>query len=165
MDDIFEVIQRIEERIEELPAGYISRKNIKGKVQHYRQWRENGKVKSKYIRESDLAEIQYQIGERKQLEERLKELRKQIPIIDLQEKKFETHCVTDDTLSRMVQHVRNYQKRDCFEKLQRYLHDERNWTRVCVVYGLRRTGKTTMLFQAIADMNQEEIAKAFSFIN
>ena len=98
MDDIFEVIQRIEERIEELPAGYISRKNIKGKVQHYRQWRENGKIESKYIRESDLAEIQYQIGERKQLEERLKELRKQIPISDLQEKKFETHCVTDDTL-------------------------------------------------------------------
>ena len=78
MDDIFEVIQRIEERIEEPPAGYISRKNIKGKVQHYRQWRENGKIESKYIRESDLAEIQYQIGERKQLEERLKELRKQI---------------------------------------------------------------------------------------
>ena len=160
MDDIHEVIQRIEERIEELPAGYISRKIIKGKVQHYRQWRENGKVKSKYIRESDLAEIQYQIGERKQLEERLKELRKQIPINDLQEKKFETHCVTDEPLSRMVQYVRKYQKRDCFEKLQRYVHDDNNWTRVCVVYGLRRTGKTTMLFQAIADMNQEEIAKA-----
>lgn len=89
------------------------------------------------------------------MEERLKELRKQIPISDLQEKRFEAHCVTDDTLSRMVQHVRNYQKRDCFEKLQRYLHDERNWTRVCVVYGLRRTGKTTMLFRAIADLGEK----------
>ena len=55
----------------------------------------------------------------------------------------------------MFHHVRNFKKRDCFEKLQRYLHDERNWTRVCVVYGFRRTDKTTMLFQAIADLGEK----------
>ena len=71
MDDIYEIMRRMEERIAELPAGYISRKTIRGKTCHYRQWREDGKLKSKYIREEDLEEIKSQIGERKQLEARL----------------------------------------------------------------------------------------------
>lgn len=160
MEDVYEVIHQMEERIAELPVGHISRKIIKGKVYHYRQWREDGKIKSKYIRESDLAQIQYQIGERKQLEERVKELRKQFPIQDSNDKKLITNFRTGDALQRMVRNVKGLQKRDCFEKLIQYVRDDRNWTRVCVIYGLRRTGKTTMLFQAIAEMDEKEQAKA-----
>lgn len=146
MEDVYKIIQEMEERIAELPVGYIFRKTIKGKVHHYRQWREGGKIKSKYIRESDLAEIQYQIGERKQLEERVKELRKQFPIQDTKDRRLITNFTTGDALQRMVQNVSDLKKRDCFAKLVQYLRDDKNWTRVCVVYGLRRTGKTTMLF-------------------
>ncbi len=160
MEDVYEIIRRIEERIAGLPAGYISRKTIKGKVQHYRQWREDGKIKSKYIREDELEEIRDQIGERKQLEERLKELKKQVPIQEVKAMKFETNLITGAALGSMVRNVRELEKRDCFEKLVRYLRDDKNWTRVCAVYGLRRTGKTTMLYQAIADMNEEEREKA-----
>lgn len=160
MEDVYEIIRRIEERIAGLPAGYISRKTIKGKVQHYRQWREDGKIKSKYIREDELEEIRDQIGERKQLEERLKELKKQVPIREVKAMKFETNLITGAALGSMVRNVRELEKRDCFEKLVRYLRDDKNWTRVCAVYGLRRTGKTTMLYQAIADMNEEEREKA-----
>lgn len=159
MEDVYEIIRRIEERIAGLPAGYISRKTIKGKVQHYRQWREDGKIKSKYIREDELEEIRDQIGERKQLEERLKELKKQVPIQEVKAMKFETNLITGAALGSMVRNVRELEKRDCFEKLVRYLRDDKNWTRVCAVYGLRRTGKTTMLYQAIADMNEEELEK------
>ena len=160
MEDVYEIIRRIEERIAGLPAGYISRKTIKGKVQHYRQWREDGKIKSKYIREDELEEIRDQIGERKQLEERLKELKKQVPIQEVKAMKFETNLITGAALGSMVRNVRELEKRDCFEKLVRYLRDDKNWTRVCAVYGLRRTGKTTLLYQAIADMNEEEREKA-----
>lgn len=160
MEDVYEIIRRIKERIAELPAGYISRKTIKGKVQHYRQWREDGKIKSKYIREDELEKIRDQIGERKQLEERLKELKKQFPIQEVKAMKFETNFRTGAVLGSMVRNVKGLEKRDCFEKLVRYLRDDKNWTRVCAVYGLRRTGKTTMLYQAIADMNEEELAKA-----
>ncbi len=66
MDDRYERIRRMEKRIAELPAGSISRKTMKGKVRHYRQWREDGKIKSKYIRDDELEEIRDQIGERKQ---------------------------------------------------------------------------------------------------
>lgn len=160
MDDVYEAIRRMEERIAKLPAGYISRKTIKGKVRHYRQWREDGKLKSKYIREDELKEIQDQIGERKQLEERQKELKKRVPMQKVKEMEFETNIKTGAMLGRMVRNVRGFGKRDCFDKLMRYLRDEKNWTRVCVLYGLRRTGKTTMLYQAIADMNEEGQAKA-----
>lgn len=160
MDDIYEIIHDIEERIAGLPAGYISRKTIKGKVQHYRQWREDGKIKSKYIREDEVEKIREQIGERKQLEERLKELKKQVPVQETKEMKLETNCQTGSALGATVQNVRGLEKRDCYEKLTRYLRDEKNWTRVCAVYGLRRTGKTTMLFQAIADMEEADLAKA-----
>ena len=40
----------LEKRISELPVGYISKKNIRGTTCYYRQWKENGKVKSEYIR-------------------------------------------------------------------------------------------------------------------
>ncbi|MCD8327265.1 MAG: AAA family ATPase [Lachnospiraceae bacterium] len=159
MEDIYESISHIEDRIAELPAGYISRKTIRGKVQYYRQWREEGKIRSKYIREEELEEIRDQIGERKQLEERLKELKKQVPVQNVRVMKFQTNFQTGAVLEAMVRNVRGFQKRDCFDRIMRYLRDDRNWTRVCAVYGLRRTGKTTMLYQAIAEMEEADPAK------
>lgn len=44
MTNIYEVMKGLEKRISELLAGYISKKNIKGKIQYYRQWTENGKL-------------------------------------------------------------------------------------------------------------------------
>lgn len=73
MTDIYELIRLLEERINELPAGYISKKNINGKIRYYLQWREDGRMKSKYIRENELEELQQQIEERKRLQSRLKE--------------------------------------------------------------------------------------------
>ena len=73
MTDGYELIERIQKRIAELPIGYISQKNIRGKTSYYRQWRENGKLKSKYIRADELESVRAQIEERKVLEEKLKE--------------------------------------------------------------------------------------------
>lgn len=57
MTDVYELIRLLEERIENLPKGYISKKNISGKERYYLQWKEKGKVKSKYIREEELEEL------------------------------------------------------------------------------------------------------------
>ncbi len=160
MVDSCELIERINARIAELPAGYISRKTIKGKTQYYRQWRESGKIKSQYIRKADVEPISQQIKERKQLQKRLEELQKQFPERKGDAVKFKTHVISGEALSKAVKNTHSLQKRDCFGKLQKYLQDEKDWTRVCAVYGLRRTGKTTMLFQAIDAMPKEERAKA-----
>lgn len=67
----------LEKRISELPVGYISKKNIHGTTCYYRQWKENGKVKSEYINPSDVDYIISLIDERRklQLEPRLETYR------------------------------------------------------------------------------------------
>ena len=61
--------------IESLPKGYISIKRIGGKDRFYLQWREQGKVKSKYIKPEDLDELKSQIQERKRLEKELERIK------------------------------------------------------------------------------------------
>ncbi len=67
-------VEMLEQQIAQLPVGYISKKNIHNKTRYYRQWTENGKIKSQYIKEGDLETVQEQIARRKELQQRLKEL-------------------------------------------------------------------------------------------
>jgi len=55
--------------------------------------------------------------------------------------------------------VEGWEKRDCFARLEDYLYSGER-TRICLVYGLRRTGKTTMPRQAMADMTPENQLKS-----
>ena len=159
MTDGYELMKRMEKRIAELPAGYISKKNINGKERYYLQWRENGKVQSKYIKDTELDVVQEQVEERKRLQAQLKELQQTLPAMKRGTMKFETNVATGDKLELMVRSVRAFQKRDVYESVKKFLYGN-DHTRVCAVYGLRRTGKTTMLFQAIADMTENDFKKA-----
>lgn len=159
LTDIYELIRLLEERINALPAGYISKKNINGKTRYYLQWREEGKMKSKYIRDEELEELQRQIAERKRLQERLKEKKAKYMTSAKKNAKYETNISTGNNLIRMVKKVKGLEKRDVFKQITKYLYGN-DQTRVCAVYGLRRTGKTTMLFQAIADMSDENFKKS-----
>lgn len=159
MIDGKELRRRVESRIAELPLGYISKKNIKGKIQYYRQWRENGKLKSKYIRADDVESIRKQIEERKALQERLKELQLRYPN-EGENIVYETKIVYGDDLRQMIETVKGFKKRDCFGRIEKFLHGT-DRTRVCALYGLRRTGKTTLLLQTIAEMSEEEFGKCF----
>lgn len=156
MTDGYEIIKQLKEKIAELPAGYISKKNIKGKVQYYRQWREDGKLQSKYISADEIESINGQIEERKRLEKKLKELQKQYPEMD--NKEYETNVISGNDLWDMVAPTNELYKRDLYSQLEDYIYGT-DRTRVCAVYGLRRTGKTTMLFQAIANMSPEDFEK------
>ena len=159
MTNSYDLMRQIEERISELPAGYISRKNIEGKIRYYLQWKENGKLKSQYLREEEAKEIQAQIEERRQLQKRLKELRKKVSGAEGNACRFETKVRTGSELAGMAASVQGLEKRELYPRIPQYLYGNVR-TRVCVIYGLRRTGKTTMLLQAIADMTQEDFAKA-----
>ena len=159
MTDRYEQIKQIEERIAELPAGYISKKTINGKLRNYLQWREDGGMKSKYIPEVELERVQMQIEERKELQSRLKELQSVLPRGRESRVSFETNVTTGEKLYPMVKRVRSFNKREVFAQIKKYLYGNDD-TRVCAVYGLRRTGKTTMLFQAMAEMSEEDFVKA-----
>lgn len=150
MNEDYGLIKEIKDRIAKLPVGYISEKTINGKKQYYRQWRENGKLTSKYISAEELDSIRGQIEARKQLEEELTEYQKLRPKTDVSE--YETNVIFGDNLWDMVEHTRYMQTRDLYPQIEKYIYGN-DRTRVCAVYGLRRTGKTTMLFQTIADMH------------
>lgn len=68
---------------------------------------------------------------------------------------YKTAVVTGDALNAMTANVLKFEKRNCFEQLAGYLNSHSN-DRVCIVYGLRRTGKTTMLRQAIRELPNTE---------
>lgn len=71
---------------------------------------------------------------------------------------FKTNVVTGPALLALSENVRGWQKRDCYRQLSAYLHSA-GCDRVCLLFGLRRTGKTTLLRQAVLDMTPEETAK------
>lgn len=155
-------IIELQTQISSLPKGYISQKTIQGKIRYYLQWSEGGKKQSKYIKAGELEQIKAQIEQRKALQAELKELQSQndntVMATDI-DSECETNVTVGKALLAMASGVAEWERRDCYEQLQNYLHSA-DTDRVCLIYGLRRTGKTTMLRQAIADMNESEITKA-----
>ncbi|MBQ8290690.1 MAG: AAA family ATPase [Clostridia bacterium] len=147
--------------IAELPAGSISRKTINGKVYFYHQWQENGRTQGYSVSEEEAAEIKIQIERRRALQKELRALEKKknttVPTPSNNDL-FKTVVVFGDNLASTVESVKRWRKRSCYYNLIKYL-DAPVADRVCLVYGLRRTGKTTMLRQAIADMSKEKFAK------
>lgn len=64
-------IANLQNQISALPVGYISKKNIHGKECYYRQWKEDGKLKSKYVPSSEVDYTIQLIEERKKLQSEL----------------------------------------------------------------------------------------------
>ena len=70
---------------------------------------------------------------------------------------YKTSVVTDGALSAMVSDIKGLDKRGCYSSLIKFLKSQCG-SRVCVLYGLRRTGKTTLLKQAISEFPISECA-------
>lgn len=156
--DINKRMMELENEIAILPQGSINIKKINGKEQPYLQWTENGKSKSKYIKKDEREHILAGVERRKQLQDELRELKKLLIMATPAVKNFETTVVTGNRLLAMTKGVRNWRERDCFKQLQEYLNSD-STDRVCLVFGLRRTGKTTLLRQAVLKMTSEQAAK------
>ena len=152
------MIQELEKKIAELPVGYISKKTINGKIQYYHQWTEGGKKRSQYLRDGEMEPLREQIEQRKSLQAQLKELRAGMPKVRQPKLDFETSMIIGKGLEAMSQGVKNWELRDCFDQLEGYLYGK-EYDRVCLVFGLRRTGKTTMLRQAIGRMTKENLSR------
>jgi len=156
--DINKRIIELEEEISNLPQGSINIKKINGKEQPYLQWTENGKSKSRYIKKEEREQIFADIERRKQLQENLRELKKSEIAVMPKRTKFETNVVVGERLLAMTKGVQNWKERDCFKLVQKYLNSDET-DRVCLIFGLRRTGKTTMLRQAVLKMSPNQAAK------
>lgn len=70
---------------------------------------------------------------------------------------FHTNVVTGTGLQALANSVAKYGKRDCFSTLQKFVAGTYDG-KICILYGLRRTGKTTLLFQMLSELPIEKTA-------
>ncbi len=150
-------ILELERQIANLPTGSITKKNVNGKEYFYHRWTEDRKRKEKYIAREDEPTFRKQLEKRRALEKELKDMQKQFSLENTRSE-FVTNIIIDDTLSTFISSVRRYKKREIFDQLLSYLSGETQ-DKVFILYGLRRTGKTTMMRQAIAQMTDDDLKK------
>lgn len=166
MKNIEKKIRELENEIATLPVGYISNKKINGKMQQYLQWTENGKKKSQYLDSKSAEELKPLIEKRRKLRAEVKSLKKKLssaeePALVSDEYPIRNILLSED-LYAFVEKIKGFHKRNCISKLEDYLNNE-NYGKVFILYGLRRTGKTTLMRQAILSMSKDSL-KRIAFI-
>ncbi len=67
---------------EELPRGCLCRKVIRGHERHYLQWRENGKVRSRYVRAAEVEEVERGVARRRELEASIRRVARDLKKIE-----------------------------------------------------------------------------------
>lgn len=162
-NEILLKITELENQIANLPIGSISTKTVNGNLYYYHRWYENRKRKEQYIPADEVHALQEQIERRKALEVELKALRKKTPgkkkSVQMEAHNFVTNVRIGESLRIYSASVQNYQKRECYQALHDFVYGNIP-DRVFILYGLRRTGKTTMIRQIFADMSDADLAKA-----
>lgn len=159
-------ISYMKEWLSQLPSGNITYKTINGKRYPYYQWTENGKQKSRIVKKEEFDELSEKISQRKTLEKKIAEsgVLTSNPEV-LEDSHFFSHVILGKELENFASPVKHLKKRECYTELYDYIYGN-STDRVFVLYGLRRTGKTTLMRQVIAEMPEEMlIGSAFIQIN
>ena len=156
-EEIIARMAEIEREIAVLPAGGVSKKNVHGNIYYYHRITQNGKRMEKYVKADEVDELISNIEKRKKLEKELKKLKQCMP----KEKNldFKTKVLVGDRLKSLVSITRNYKKRECIQMLRDYIFEDIA-DKVFILYGLRRTGKTTLIRQIILELSDSDFNKA-----
>ena len=145
--------------------GGITYKTINGKRYAYYQWTENGKQRSRRVKDDEFAELAAKIAVEKAKKASAKMMVAEPSIAYSAAPQFKTDIKTGALLVNFCKSVSKWEKRECFGSLHDYIYGENN-DRILILYGLRRTGKTTLVRQAIGEMPAEMRAKtAFIQLN
>ena len=147
-------------KLNSLPKGALTKKSIKkanGKVYTYTflQWTEDGKQKSKRIDDKDIDSIKYKLDERKDFERMLvlHEYDSEGLVLD-----FNCTVKVGLELRLLSMGVKDYKRRFGYLKIKDYINYN-TFGKVFIIYGLRRTGKTTLIHQIINDMDMDQFSK------
>lgn len=165
-DDIYNRIAETEREIAILPGGSITKKKIKEKDYYYHRITRNGKRIENYVSFEELPELKAKIERRKALEKELKELKLSVPkadrVYDSGERgypRFKTAVRVGKPLESQIALTKKYKKRESIRVLRDYVFGPPQ-DKVLIIYGLRRTGKTTMIRQVLTEMLPQEFDKA-----
>lgn len=146
-------IIQLQSEIKKLPKGNITYKTIRGAKRMY--------INGRYVKAADELKIMSLVEKRNKLESELHSLLTEniAHTSNSRENKtvFLTNVICGTKLNTYIAGVKKYKKRECYKTLSSFLESD-IIGKVCLLYGLRRTGKTVMLFQAIADHLPEHSA-------
>lgn len=157
-----EEYSKIITEIDRLPSGGITYKKINGKEYAYYQWREDGKQHSRRTKDGELEVLTKQIERRKALQKLIKDI--ETKDTEVQKTTYQFRCAIriGNELDRFVRPVAKWVKRECYQQLHDYVYGNIQ-DRVYILYGLRRTGKTTLIRQLISEMD-EKVRSQTAFI-
>ena len=143
--------------LESLPAGTLVRRKIRGAERFYHQWREDGKTRSRYLTADEADELRRQVARKKEIK-RLLAGRGSSAVAPVTAP-YRTDITTGKALVELAKGIEGFGTRDMFPSVMKYLRSD-GADRVLIVCGLRRTGKTTMLRQAIRALSSAESRRA-----
>lgn len=164
-EELMNKIAELEREIAILPEGSITKKKIKDKEYYYHRITINGKRTENYLDFAEVSELKSQIEKRKVLEKQLKELKllvvpEEEPDIEEEEQLvFKTTVRVGKQLKSQIALTKKYRKRECIKELREYIFGSQQ-DKVFIIYGLRRTGKTTMIRQILTEISDAEFKKA-----
>ena len=166
IENIYNQIAEIEREIAILPEGSITKKKIKDKDYYYHRITRSGKRIENYVSFEQVPDLKEKIEKRKALEKKLRGLKRMLPKeekgadrIAEKEPEYKTNVRTGRQLESQIAITRRYKKRECIRVLRDYIFGPAQ-DRVLIIYGLRRTGKTTMIRQILTELSPEEFKKA-----
>ena len=81
LERLLEKEQAYKTQLAVLPKGRIHNKLIGGKKYPYLTYREDGKVKSRYVKSEELDQVRAQVEQRQQVEKTLKSIRADLRVI------------------------------------------------------------------------------------
>ena len=161
--EIQEQLEQLEAQLAELPKGSISTKQVSGHSYYYHRWYEEKQRKERYVPEGGLDALRAQLARRKELEAQrkvlLRQLPKPMPTLREDDAEYITMVRRGSALQSLADGVRRYQKRELYGQLRDYVFGPHQ-DKVLVLYGLRRTGKTTMIRQIFAEMDDAALNQA-----
>ena len=164
-DSTIEKIAELEREIALLPDGSITKKRIRDKEYFYHRIIRDGRRVENYIKFENVDNLRTKIEKRKELEKELKNFKLKVRVEKEPEDKnkkepaFKTLVRTGNLLKAQIDTVRKYKKRECIDKLRNYIFGYPQ-DKVFILYGLRRTGKTTLIRQILTELNETDFNKA-----
>ena len=159
--DVNDKIKELQKQIDNLPIGSISKKAINGNIYYYHRIYINKKRVENYINFEQVEELDRQIKLRKELEKEVKALKlitakkDKSEILNLN---YSLNIRTKEELKKFIDPVKKYKKRKIINNIYKYIYDVSN-EKVLILYGLRRTGKTTLIRQTIGEMSNDDFKK------
>ena len=147
--------ERILVELDTLPKGGITYKKINGRAYAYYQWTQDGRQHSRRVKDEELEELSEKIRRRKELQEQVKVAGTTAIKRGNPDTVFQCAVRLGEDLERFAKPVSGWKKRECFARLREYVFGSIS-DRVYILFGLRRTGKTTLNRQCILNMSEDQ---------